>query len=415
VTVTRPSRLWTWIAFASLVGLAMVLAAVSMAGSWRVRERWRSRELEREGQHQLAMGDRAAAYAAFEASTRYRPSPDTIQALRRIGNESLARHGEERTARDAFALLCRLDPVDPEAWFALGTAEAASAGYVAAAEAFGRAVRLRPTWLEADANRGICLVWAGEPARAREVLGRVMDELPKPPPELLCALGRAELERVPADLTAARSAFRAALAADARCSEACLGLALAADLAGEAKEREAQLAEAKLLDPNSADVLVTSGALHARAGDDKAAREDLSLALVVAPHHPVAHYDLGCLYLRQRDGRKAEAQFRAAVESSPEDPLARLGWALALRLEGRAEEAEKQLMEALRRRPVHAAVELAQAELRALQPPDPEAGTGERMSAPESETPESTPRPRGRGASPASPSSGSTTPRSRDR
>lgn len=414
--MTRSSRLWTWIAVAALVGLAMVLAAASMAGSWRVRERWRSRELERDGMHQLALGDRAAAYAALEASARYEPGPETIQGLRRVGNDALAEHGEERVARDAFALLCRLDPGDPEAWFALGTAEAASTGYMAAADAFDRAVRLRPSWLEAEANRGICLVWAGEPARAREVLSRVLEELPEPPPELLCAMGRAELERVPADLAAARAAFRAALAADARCVEACLGLAVAADLAGEAKEREAQLAEAKLLDPNSADVLVTSGALHARAGDDKAAREDLSLALVVAPHHAVAHYDLGCLYLRQRDGRKAEAQFRAAVESSPEDPLARLGWALALRLEGRPDEAERQLMEALRRRPVHAAVELARAELRSLQPPEPDEAASERMSAPASETPESAPRPRGRGTSPASsPSSGSTTPRSRDR
>jgi Flp pilus assembly protein TadD len=405
----RPGRLRSVAAIVAVLGLAMIIVAASVAGSWRTRERWRARDLEQQATLALATGNRAEALSLFASSAAYEHTPETVEGLRRLGSEALGHHGEEPLARDAFRLLTKLTPDDPEAWFALGTAAAASADYGTAVEGFGRAEKLRPEWLEARANQGICLVWDGEPKRAREVLLDLVGRLTAPPAELLCALARAELERVPADRAAAREAYTKALTADPKCAEAALGLALVANQAGDAKEREAQLEKARLLDPNSADVFVAVGALHARAGKEDEAREDLSLALAIAPHHAVAHYDLGCLYLRQRDGRKAEAQFRAAVESSPEDPLARLGWALALRLEGRSEEAERQLEEALDRRPPHAAVQLAHAELRKLGPPEAEPDPSERMSAPIRETPKPI-APEGESA-PASVESLSTTPR----
>lgn len=378
--MTRPPRDRTLLVVLLSVGCVVAVGALSLPAAWRAREHARARDLEGQALYAQATGDGEKALALFRDAAPYGLSSEGIVGVRKLGSEALRRRGQEPLARDAFRLLCSLSPGDAEAWFAYGTAAAASADWQAAVEGFEKAESLRPRWAEARANRGICLVWAGQGGRAIEALTSVIAELEAPPARLFTALGRAELERTPADLAAARTAFEQAQARDPRLAEAALGLALVANARGDAKEREASLERARLLDPNSAEVLVVAGALHARAGEEQKAREDLSLALVVSPHHAIAHYDLGCLYLRQRDGRKAEAQFRAAVESSPHDPLARLGWALALRLEGRSEEAERQLEAALERKPPHAAIALAHAELRRLGPesePEPE-----RMSPP---------------------------------
>jgi len=138
-----------------------------------------------------------------------------------------------------------------------------------------------------------------------------------------------------------------------------------------------RLAEAALLAPLDADVLATQGALLARAGRDTEAEEAFHRALAVEPGHATARYDLGCLYLRRREGLLAEVQFRIACQAMPDDPLARLGWAMALRLEGRDEEAATQLTRSLALSPPGGAVSLARSELLALS-----SGAEEPMSLP---------------------------------
>lgn len=370
-------RQLTFLVLAALCAVAVWVAALPhLDGIRRARE---ARALESDASRLVAEGRLAEALDTLQQATELDPEARPVGALRSLGMTAMASAEDLELARRAFSVLTRVTPRDPEAFFALGLAEARLGEYTSASLSFRRALERRPRWLEARINLGLSLAASGKSGSAAAVLGQVAEEMENPPVDVLYALGRVHLERTPPDIAAARDAFGRAATIEPRSPRPHLGLALAAYLDGEMGLAQAEVSEAEALDPNSPEVLATRGALLARAGKWDEAIEATNRALAVSPHHAISHYNLGCIYLRRREGLQAEAQFRAAVESQPGDPLMRLGWALALRLEGRSEESEAQLRKAIAQAAGDPTVQMALEELALAS----ELRSGEQMTPPD--------------------------------
>lgn len=374
----RPGRVLLGVVAALLVA---VILGLGVAWGWPALQRhWasaRSVELADAAEERIALGDGPGALELLRQSVNARPGPSTSAVLRRLITVSLGPEDDPDTASDACELLLSLTPSDGDALFAAGLALARQGRHLEAAERFLQAAESRDEWPEARANAGLCYLSAGDGDRAAPLLEEAAGPLAVTHPEILTALGRSLLRILPPNPDAAEEAFARATALDPTDGEAQAGMGIVQYLRGDLEGALSRLAEAALLAPLDADVLATQGALLARAGRDTEAEEAFHRALAVEPGHATARYDLGCLYLRRREGLLAEVQFRIACQAMPDDPLARLGWAMALRLEGRDEEAATQLTRSLALSPPGGAVSLARSELLALS-----SGAEEPMSLP---------------------------------
>ncbi|MBD3173732.1 MAG: tetratricopeptide repeat protein [Armatimonadia bacterium] len=359
---------WTWGLVAAMV-LAFGLGA-AIAWGWPLLEERknedRARALLDAANEALAAGDHQAALGTIGDSVALRRSPAAQAGLRRIASAALGPEDDPALAARACELLVELAPEDADARFGWALALARMGRHRDAAGRFAEAAALREPWPQADANRGLCLLAAGDPEAAIEPLEAATRSRAVRHPELLTALGQARLRALPADLNGAQDAFERALGVDPTMGAALAGLGVVKYHRGDLDGALADLDEAELLSPLEPDVLATRGALLCRAGDDQAAEAALHRALAIDPGHATARYDLGCIYLRRREAMLAEVQFRVACQSRPDDPLMRLGWAMALRLEGRDEEASSQLSRALALSPPGGAARLARAEILAL-------------------------------------------------
>lgn len=227
-------------------------------------------------------------------------------------------------ASEAIPLLQRgleLDAANPETWLNLGTALHASADLAGAAEAFRRAIALRPDFAKAHANLGNTLQSLQDLVGALEAYERALALQPDYP-EVLSNRGYAliELGQPHEALSSIEEALqRRPDHADAHNNR---GLALRElgqlDAALEAHRR------ALHLQPGSADVLSNIGVAELERGRITAAIAAFEQALASEAHHPLAHRHLAlCVNARRQPealqrSRNSLAARLAAGDDAPD-------------------------------------------------------------------------------------------------
>ncbi len=108
--------------------------------------------------------------------------------------------------------------------------------------------------------------------------------------------------------------------------------------AGRLREAERLILRATAVKP-SAQAWVNLGITRKLLGRRDAAREALDRALAINPMYEVAHHNLGIWFIEEGDPVSAEKQLRTAVAIRPNWPEAWINLALALRHQGRVDEA----------------------------------------------------------------------------
>jgi Flp pilus assembly protein TadD len=98
--------------------------------------------------------------------------------------------------------------------------------------------------------------------------------------------------------------------------------AAAAMASGDFVDAELRFKEFLLQYPDYPGAYVNLAIIHARNGDDAAARAAVDAALAIAPNHPAALNQLGMLLRRNGNFPEAEAAYLKAVTVSPEYALA---------------------------------------------------------------------------------------------
>jgi len=91
---------------------------------------------------------------------------------------------------------------------------------------------------------------------------------------------------------------------------------------GDLVDAELRFKEFVLLYPDYPGAFVNLAIIHARNGDDAAAREAVDAALALNPDHPAALNQLGMLLRRNGNFLEAEAAYMKAVTVSPDYALA---------------------------------------------------------------------------------------------
>lgn len=167
----------------------------------------------------------------------------------------------------------------------------------------------------------------------------------KDPSNLHLAYGRWR-EQV-GDTTDARVSYETVLRDDPKNVDALLGLARLDYLGGRHEECEKRLASALRLEPGNPQVLSTQGQLYAAQNRWPEAIEQLNAAVLAAPNTVEYRYQLAVALAHSNDPDAALPHFARTV--GPAEAHYNLGY--LLQEQGRAREAERHLVEALRQRP----------------------------------------------------------------
>jgi tetratricopeptide (TPR) repeat protein len=169
--------------------------------------------------------------------------------------------------------------------------------------------------------------------------------------ESALARGRAYLEilRIPE----AKEAFEEALVDEPEAVAPRVELARLHLARGERAEAERRLAEAEQRDPRDPSVLATRGLFALRTGDVDEARAAFEAALAKTPDDRMALVNLAACDRDAGDLAAAETSLRRALEVDPDAFDARFELAAVMSRTGRTEEAIRELLETVRRNPMH--------------------------------------------------------------
>jgi tetratricopeptide (TPR) repeat protein len=114
----------------------------------------------------------------------------------------LTERGELDAALTHLNAALAIYPRNPTAWHNLGTLHLRAGRPAPAAEAYGEAIRLFPTYADAYAGRGMALAQTGDAMGALAALGRAIELDPRSPAPWYF---RARVERDRGDLASARA------------------------------------------------------------------------------------------------------------------------------------------------------------------------------------------------------------------
>jgi tetratricopeptide (TPR) repeat protein len=261
-----------------------------------------------------AAGRRQEAVEVLQAFVK--TNPDNSDARLLLGS-LLMETGQKAESIDQLTAAVRLRPRSAEAENALGEAYNKFGDTPAARSAFEKAVTLKPDYGIAQSNLGQTLLASGEGAKAADHLDRAIR-----------LLGRTDDS------------------ADARYLRAKVYSAQ-----NEPKQAAAQLEQAVALRPKFAEAWSDLGQARRALLDDAGALAAFERAVAANPNGAVAQYRLGAEYLRQSKPHLAVEHLQKAYQLNATDQSTLNALQMALRQDGRPEEASKvklQLAELLR-------------------------------------------------------------------
>jgi tetratricopeptide (TPR) repeat protein len=249
-------------------------------------------------------------------NTFIKTNPENADARLLLGS-LLMEGGQKTESIEQLTAGVRLRPNSAEAQNALGEAYNKFGNVPAARAAFEKAVALKPDSGIAQSNLGQTLLASGEAAKAADHLDRAIK-----------LLGRTD--------DAADAHYLRAKAYSAQ---------------NESKQAAAQLEQAVALRPRFAEAWSDLGQARRALLDDAGALAAFERAVTANPKGAIAQYRLGAEYLRQNKPHLAVEHLQKSYELNAADQSTLNSLQMALRQDGRPEEANKvrqQLAELLR-------------------------------------------------------------------
>jgi tetratricopeptide (TPR) repeat protein len=238
--------------------------------------------------------------------TFIKTNPSNADARLLLGS-LLMEAGEKAESIDQLTTAVRLRPKSAEAENALGEAYNKFGDVQSARGAFDKAVALKPDYGIAQLNLGQTLVTSGESAKAADHLDRAIR-----------LLGKTED------------------AADARYLRAKIYSAQ-----NDPKQAAAQLEQAVVLRPQFAEAWSDLGQARRELIDNAGALAAFERAASLNPNGAVTQYRLGAEYLRQNKPHLAVEHLQKAYQLNPADQSTLNALQMALRQDGRPDEAAK--------------------------------------------------------------------------
>jgi superkiller protein 3 len=257
---------------------------------------------------------------------------------------------KDRAERDEIDTTAKLKtaPDDDAALNLRANARMRLGRYNEAYEDIRRAVQLKPTNAEYQANLGYALYKLGRPKEAIES-ERAALKIDNKNFTANFQLGRFLLLSGEAKvLPEAAALFRRALELDPRRSEVRFDLLTAYRLLGDASNAIAQLNLLQDARPSDARVTYADGLLASDRGDIKAAINSFQEALRKDPNLLGAWQDLGVAFIKQNDWQQAANTFAELSKRHTDSVEAAYLYALSLYNLGRSVDAERETRRALR-------------------------------------------------------------------
>jgi len=264
--------------------------------------------------------------------------PGQFDATHLLGVVALQR-GDLTTAEKLIVQALAVKPRDPAALNNLGTALMRAKRLDAAREQFERAAKAQPGFVGAQSNLGSVLRQLGRIADSVAPLKRAFAGDAKSA-EIADLLGASLIDT--GDSRGAVAVFETAVKARPRDAQCWLHLAIASQMAGNAKRALEAANESLVLAPNAVKALGARGQALASLGDAAGARDAFATGVRVAPRDAVAQHNFGVFLREQGELEPAIERLRNAVQLDATLTPAHEALVGALVEAGRSDEAMRQ-------------------------------------------------------------------------
>ena len=181
---------------------------------------------------------------------------------------------------------------------------------------FEAALRIRPDYIPAQYNLGVCMLDAGRPAEALEHLQRATGTRHKDAVHLYLGEALADLHRD----AEAETQYAIHTQLDPTSAAAWFGLGSAQARQGKSAMAAESFARAEVSAPNDPEPAFALGDVLVALERYPAATSAYRRGLTLAPDRAYAHANLGNILLLEEQVAAAVIEFRAALHSRPNDP-----------------------------------------------------------------------------------------------
>jgi protein O-GlcNAc transferase len=249
-----------------------------------------------------------------EAAALYRQvvqrTPGHFDATHLLGVIAL-QHGDLPTAERLIAQALAAKPKDPAALNNLGTTLLRARRLEEAREQFERAVKAQPAFVDAQSNLGNVLRQLGRVADSVAPLKRAYAGNARSA-EIADLLGASLLDT--GDSRGAAAVFEATVKARPRDAQCWLHLAIASQMAGNARRALEAADKSLAIAPDTARALGARGQALASLGNPAGAREAFAAGVRSAPGDAVAQHNFGVFLRDQGELEPAIERLRSALQ-----------------------------------------------------------------------------------------------------
>ena len=230
--------------------------------------------------------------------------------------EAMARN-DYVAAADAYRRAVGIHPETPELWANLGLMEHQAGRYSDAIQSFQHAYRLKPSLYVPNLFLGIDYLQTGKAEEAIPFLSRA-ERMNSTDPQAPLNLGHAYVAQ--GNFSAAVREFTRVTRLDSKRSGAWFdrGMAYLDQVEASARKMSSEGKDSSYAKALYAESMVRQARYHEAA-------ESYQSAIAIRPQPPCLHAELGFLSLKQQDTAAAAAEFKRANETDPSCPLTALG------------------------------------------------------------------------------------------